>query len=227
MKYLVYLCLILATVEVASGLLHKLFKKEVEKCETEYIEKCTDEYTEECWDEVKDVCHNHPECQTTFEDRCEQLFKKQCHGGSKKGKKWRRDVAEVLVNGQEDDEEFDEDELKKISTAELLDIVSESHDESNDNDELSGSSKQKRHIHHKIAKLLKKKGKESCEHIPVGEQCEKVPVEHCRDVEKCSKEIIRECKQVPHQKCWQEPQENCWQVPVLARTSRELLAGPK
>merc|ERR1711862_82287 len=48
--------------------------------------------------------------------------------------------------------------------------------------------------------------------IPVGEQCEKVPVEHCHDVER-SKEIRRECKQVPHQKCWQEPQENRWQVP--------------
>merc|ERR1712142_336912 len=206
MKYLTYLCFILATVEIASGLLHKLFKKDkeeceiiweehqephchteytteckpkyeqkckteyetecktenvkecsteyVEKCETEYIEKCTDEYTEECWDEWKDVCHSHtvhshPECQTNFEEHCEQLFKKHCYGGSKKGKKWRRDVAEELVNGEEDDEEFDE--LKKISTSELLDIVSESH-ESNDNDDF-GSSKQKRHIHHKIAKL--------------------------------------------------------------------------
>merc|ERR1712142_1060163 len=270
MKYLTYLCFILATVEIASGLLHKLFKKEKEDCEiiweehqephcttiyephcetkysdkchteytteckpkyeqkckteydtecktenvkecsTEYVEKCTDEYTEECWDEWKDVCHNHPECQTTYEEHCEQLFKKHCYGGSKKGKKWRRDVAEELVNGEEDDEEFDE--LKKISTSELLDIVSESH-ESNDNDDFC-SSKQKRHIHHKIAKLLKKgKGEETCEHIPAGEHCEKVPVEHCHDVEKCSKEIHRECKQVPHQKCWQEPQENCWQVP--------------
>jgi len=280
MKHLAYLCLLLATVGVASGFFHKLFKKKeecdiiweehtqphcstsyekhcvteysdkchteytteckptyekqcktqyervckeenvkectteyVDKCETENIEECTTEYTEECWDEWDDVCHKHPECHTTYVDHCEPVFKKHCHGhgGKKKGKKWRRDVAEELVNEEDDEEEFDE--LKNMSTAEVLDILSDPQDDYVDHDSY-GSSKQKRHIADKIHKFLKKgKKKEKCETIDAGEQCEKVPVENCHDVESCSKEIRRECKKVPHQKCWQEPHEKCWQVP--------------
>merc|ERR1712025_438358 len=280
MKHFAYLCLLLATVGVASGFFHKLFKKKeecdiiweehtqphcstsyekhcvteysdkchteysteckptyekqckteyervckeehvkectteyVDKCATEYIEECTTEYTEECWDEWDDVCHKHPECQTTYVDHCEPVFKKHCHGhdAKKKGKKWRRDVAEELVNEEDDDEEFDE--LKNMSTAEVLDILSDPQDDYADQDSY-GSSKQKRHITDKIHKFLKKgKKKEKCETIPVGEHCEKVPVENCRDVESCSKEVRRECKKIPHQKCWQEPHEKCWQVP--------------
>merc|ERR1712083_406781 len=91
-------------------------------CETEYIEQCTTEYTDECWDEHQDICHTHPECHTTYVDHCEPIYKKKCHGGGKKkGKKFKRDVAEELVHSEDDDEDLED--IKKMSTAELLDIM--------------------------------------------------------------------------------------------------------
>merc|ERR1711970_1406694 len=187
-----------------------------EKCETEYIEQCNTEFTEECWDEPKTNCHSHPECHTTYVDHCEPVFKKQCRGGGKKkGKKFKRDVAKELVHSEEEDVDEDEDEdedlevIRKMSTAELLDIMAESGDEENS----SNRSKEKRDIAAKIHKLFKKGKKEECETVRHGEHCEKVPVENCHDVEKCTKEIHRECKKIPHEKCWQEPHEKCWQVP--------------
>merc|ERR1711942_542050 len=95
-----------------------------EKCETEYIEQCSTEYTEECWDEHQDVCHTHPECHTTYVDHCEPVYKKQCYGGGKKkGKKYKRDVAAELVQSEEDDEDIED--IKKMTTSELLDIIGE------------------------------------------------------------------------------------------------------
>merc|ERR1711910_18059 len=178
-----------------------------EKCETEYIEQCTTEYTDECWDEHQDICHTHPECHTSFVDHCEPVFKKQCHGGGKKkGKKYKRDVAEELVHSEEDEDEDDDDDyledIKKMSTAELLDIMAEA-EKAEKNP--TGANREKRDLAKKIHKLFKKGKKEECETVHHGEHCEKVPVENCHDVEKCTKEIHRECKKVPHQKCWQEP----------------------
>merc|ERR1711887_214056 len=96
--------------------------------------------------------------------------------------------------------------IKNISTAELLDIITESEEEE------TSSHKEKRDIAAKIHKLFKKGKKEECESIHHGEHCEKVPVENCHDVEKCTKEVHRECK-VPHEKCWQEPHEHCTDQP--------------
>merc|ERR1712179_150768 len=159
-----------------------------EKCETEYIEQCETEFTEECWDEPKTNCHSHPECHTTYVDHCEPVFKKQCSGGSKKkGKKIKRDVAKELVHSEEEDVDEDLEVIRKMSTAELLDIMAESEDEENS----SNRSKEKRDIAAKIHKLFKKGKKEECETVHHGEHCEKVPVENCHDVEKCTKEIHR------------------------------------
>merc|ERR1711936_630981 len=180
-----------------------------EKCETEYIEQCTTEYTDECWDEHQDICHTHPECHTSYVDHCEPVFKKQCHGGGKKkGKKFKRDVAKELVHSEEDEDEDDDDDyledIRKMSTAELLDIMAEA-EKAEKNP--TGANREKRDLAKKIHKLFKKGKKEECETVHHGEHCEKVPVENCHDVEKCTKEIHRECKKVPHQKCWQEPHE--------------------
>merc|ERR1719147_647143 len=141
-------------------------------------------------------------------EHCEPVFKKHCsEGHKKKTKKWRRDVAEILNNGEDEDSFSNE----KLSTAEMLDILTESQADDDENDK--STRKEKRHIVDKIQKLLKKGKGGDCEIIPHGERCEKVPVENCNQVEKCQKETRRECKKVPDQKCWQEPHEKCWQVP--------------
>merc|ERR1712098_160767 len=154
------------------------------------------------------VCHKVPECYTTHVEHCEPVFKKRCsEGHKKKTKKWRRDVTEILNIGEDEDSLGNE----KLSTADILDILTEPHADDDEDDK--PTRKEKRHIVDKIQKLLKKGKGDDCEVIPHGEQCEKVPFENCNQVEKCQKEIRRECKKVPDQKCWQEPHEKCWQVP--------------
>merc|ERR1711887_506718 len=122
------------------------------------IEQCTTEYTDECWDEHQDICHTHPECHTSFVDHCEPVFKKQCHGGGKKkGKKYKRDVAEELVHSEEDEDEDDDDDyledIKKMSTVELLDIMAEA-EKAEKNP--TGANREKRDLAKKIHKLFKR-----------------------------------------------------------------------
>ena len=47
--------------------------------------------------------------------------------GEKKGKKIKRDVAEELVHSEDNDEELKD--IKKMSTAELLDIIAEAEED--------------------------------------------------------------------------------------------------
>merc|ERR1712212_952390 len=224
MKIFLISCLLLATLDLSSGFLKKLWKKEEEcdiiweehyqphcttsyqqHCEQKYSDQCHTEYTEECWDEHEDVCRTHPECHTTYVDHCEPVYKKQCYGGGKKkGKKFKREVAEELLHSEEEDEDLEV--IKNMSTAELLDIIAEAEKE-------DISNKEKRDIASKIHKLFKKGKKEECEAVHHGEHCEKVPLDNCHDVEKCTKEVRRECKKVPHEKCWQEPHEHCTDHP--------------
>merc|ERR1712183_524648 len=116
------------------------------QCKTEYTEQCTTEYPDECWDEHQDICHTHPECHTTYVDHCEPVYKKQCHGGGKKkGKKFKRDVAKELVHSEDDDDDDDEDleDIKKMSTAELLDIIGQAEE---DEKYTSGGNREKRDL---------------------------------------------------------------------------------
>merc|ERR1712083_1173483 len=103
-------------------------------------------------------------------------------------------------------EDEDLEVIKNMSTAELLDLIAESEEE-------DSSNKEKRDIASKIHKLFKKGKKEECEAVHHSEHCEKVPVENCHDVEKCTKEVRRECKRVPHEKCQQVPHEQCTDHP--------------
>merc|ERR1711936_995270 len=218
MKILLISCLLLATLDISAGL-RSYGRKVKKRSAISYGRNTTNPTVLHLIRSIaskssKTNCHSHPECHTTYVDHCEPVFKKQCRGGGKKkGKKFKRDVAKELVHSEEEDVDEDEDEdlevIRKMSTAELLDIMAESEDGENS----SNRSKEKRDIAAKIHKLFKKGKKEECETVHHGEHCEKVPVENCHDVEKCTKEIHRECKKIPHEKCWQEPHEKCWQVP--------------